>query len=76
MKIRKLRDKLKNKKFLESKYDQLTKEAEDMNHFREFECSSFFRGYERAEYNRRKYNKEMTRLTRQINFIKKLLKIQ
>ena len=76
MKIKKLRQKLKQKKFLEDRYDKLTQEAEDMNHFEDFKCSSFFVGYERAEYNQIKHDNKMKRITRQIDFIKRLLNIE
>ena len=76
MRIGKLRRKLKEKKFLEKQYDRLTNKAHEMNDFERFECSTFFRGFERAEYNQRKYNKTMKRLTRQIDFIKRLLNIE
>jgi hypothetical protein len=75
MKIGKLRKKLKEKKFLEKKYDELTKKAHHWNSFLKFECSTFLRGYERAERNQRIYNKEIKKLRRQINFIKALMQI-
>jgi len=76
MRIAKLRKRLKEKKFLEKQYNRLTQEASEMDDFRRFECSTFFRGYERAEYNQRKYDKTMKQLTRQIDFIKRLLNIE
>jgi len=76
MRIGKLRNKLRDKKYLEKRYDKLTEKTSEMDDFRRFECSTFFRGYERAEYNQRKYNKVMKKLTRQINFIKRLLNIE
>lgn len=73
MRIGKLRKKLKNKKFVESLYDRLTSESHELNHFETFECSDFFRGEHRAEYNRRIYVKSKKRLDRQISFVKRLL---
>ena len=75
MKIGKLRKKLKDKKFLEKKYDELTEQSQSWNTFLKFDCSSFFRGSERAERNQRLYNKEMPKIRRRIKFIKSLLKI-
>lgn len=75
MKIGKLRKKLKEKKFLEKKYDELTEKARSWNTFLKFDCSTFFRGYERAERNKRLYDKEIKKIRRQINFIKTLMGI-
>ncbi len=73
MKIRKLRIKLNDVCFLNQKYNELTKKAESWNMFLKFECSDFFNGKERAEYNRQIYYKEIEKIRRQINFIKKLI---
>lgn len=75
MKISKLRNKLKDKKFLEAKYDELTQKSYEWNTFYKFECSSFFKGCERAERNRRLYENENKKIVRRINFIKSLLGI-
>ena len=76
MKLRKLRKKLENKKWLEKKYERLCSKAQTWHDFKEYHCEYFFVGSEKAEYNRRKYDKNMHRIERQINFIKSLLKIK
>lgn len=73
MRIRKLRKRLKDRKFLEKMYNKLTIESDNLNRFRMFECDSLFTGYERAEYNRIIYDKKNKKLSRQIRFIKRLL---
>lgn len=75
MKIKKLRKKLQDKKWLEKKYERLADEAQSWDSFRQFKCNNFFVGYEKAEFNLRKYNKNIKRVERQIDFIKTLLKI-
>ena len=75
MKIKKLRKKLKSKKFLEKKYDRLTRESQHWHHFLEFECHDFFVGYDRKRYNLRIYTKNIKRVERQIEFIESLLRV-
>jgi len=75
MKIKRLRKKLKDKKFLEKKYNRLTEEAEHWHHFLTFECHEFFVGEEREKYNSRVHEKNMKRVNRQIEFIESLLGI-
>jgi hypothetical protein len=73
MKIRKLRKKLSNKKWLQGKYAQLTSASEEWHTFKDFKCNSFFVGYEKSQYNQMLYDKAMNKIRRQISFIRSLL---
>jgi hypothetical protein len=73
MKIAKLRRKLKDRKWLNRKYLELLDESERLNRFFDFECSSFFKGDKKAEYNRQIYYKKHRQNDRQIEFIESLL---
>lgn len=72
--ISRLRKKLKNRRWLENKLDELYEETNKCANFRTFDCSDFFRGYRLAERNTKKYEIWSDRLDRQIAFIEKCIK--
>ena len=68
----KLRNKLKNKKYVNKLYKKYCEEYEELETFYTFECSSFFRGYYLAELNREKYYRRQYRLDKHLEFLNKL----
>lgn len=76
MKIKKIRKKLSNEKWLQSKYKELLNEDRELNHFYQFDCSSFFRGEATAEYNLKLYHKRVKNNNRRLKFVEKLLNIK
>ena len=71
--IRKIRRRIKDKKWLDRKLNSLMNEMSEWNTFYQFECSSFFRGRVVADYNIKKWEKGAAKTERQILFVTKLL---
>ena len=72
MKIRKLRRKLRNEKWLFRMMKHYANRLEDWENFKRFSCESFFVGYAKAEVNRSIYHKKTPRLERHYKFLKTL----
>jgi hypothetical protein len=72
-KIKILRAKLKDKKWVESRVKDLLRDSRQMNTFRQFECSDFFRGYQNASRNRKWANKREAQINRQLSFLESFL---
>ncbi len=73
-KIKILRAKLKNKKWVESKIKELLRYSRELNTFRQFECSDFFRGYQNASRNRKWADRREAQINRQLSFLESFLK--
>ena len=73
MKVKIIRRKLKDKKWIMKRYGQVLQATNKMNTFKQFECDPFFRGTELASVNLKVYEKEMFRLKRKIIFLEKFL---
>jgi hypothetical protein len=73
MKVKLIRKKLKDKKWVLRRYAQVLQETNRMNTFKQFDCDPFFRGPELASANLKVYKKTMFRLRRKINFLQKFL---
>lgn len=73
-KIKILRKYLKDPKWLINKYLTILREEKELNHFETFECSSFFKGYDLAEHNRKVLSIRRKRYYRQLKFIKESIK--
>ena len=73
MKVKIIRKKLKDKKWVLNRYSQVLQATNKMNTFKQFECDPFFRGTELASVNLKVYEKEMFRLKRKIIFLEKFL---
>jgi hypothetical protein len=73
MKVKVIRKKLKNKKWVLKRYSQVLQETNKMNTFKQFDCDPFFRGSELASSNMKVYEKEMFKLRRKIKFLEKFL---
>jgi len=73
MKIKKLRQKLKNPKWVKRKYEDLLYEEERWNRFWQFECNWSFNSYAKREYSKKKYYANMPRVERQLKFIGSIL---
>ena len=69
MKYAKLRNKIKDKRWVKKMLDKLYAESEDIDKFERFECSNFFRGEISAERNRKFYKKWSKQNIRHINFL-------
>lgn len=72
-KIRILRKKLKDKKWIKSEVKILLLHSRNMNDFRRFECSTFFRGYQNASRNIKWANKREKQINRQLKFLESFL---
>jgi hypothetical protein len=73
MKVKLIRKKLKDKKWVLRRYAQVLQETNRMNTFKEFDCDPFFRGEELASSNLKVYEKTMFRLKRKITFLQNYL---
>lgn len=73
MKVKLIRKKLKDKKWVLRRYAQVLQETNRMNTFKQFDCDPFFRGSELASVNLKVYEKNMFRLKRKITFLLKFL---
>ena len=73
MKVKLIRKKLKDKKWVLRRYAQVLQETNRMNTFKQFDCDPFFRGDQMAAHNIETYEKAMFRLKRKIDFLKKYL---
>ena len=73
MKVKIIRKKLKDKKWVLNRYSQVLQATNKMNTFKQFDCDPFFRGDELASANLKVYEKEMFRLKRKITFLLKFL---
>lgn len=71
--IRIMRRRISNKKWLTKRLNQLLDESHHWHTFEKFECSTFFKGYEKAAHNLKLYQKGSRRTSRQIKFIQSLL---
>lgn len=60
-KIRKAREKIKEKRYINRRINKLKERLTNWRRFEQFECSSFFRGREVAELNQKIYDKYQTR---------------
>ena len=73
MKIKKLRKKLKNKKWVESELKGWCNNHSYWMDFHTWKCNSFFVGDALAELNQREYEENINRANRHITFLKKIL---
>ena len=73
MKVKLIRKKLKDKKWVLRRYAQVLQETNRMNTFKQFDCDPFFRGEELASSNLKVYEKTMFRLKRKITFLQNYL---
>lgn len=71
-KIKILRKKLKNKKWVQNKINTLLEATNGLQTFYQFECSEFFRGAMLAQRNLTWYYKRERKLRRQILFLESL----
>lgn len=71
-KIKILKEKLKNKNWVNNKIQELLTFSNQLNTFKMFECSDFFRGYTVASRNRKWANKRELQINRQIVFLESL----
>ncbi len=74
MKVRRIRRKLSDKKWLRWRLGELMKESEKINRFGTFQCNSFFVGSTVARHNEKIWAADMHRNERKIKFIQSLLK--
>ena len=61
-KIKKLRKIISKQGYYEKRLEQISDLLEYWHHFHTFKCDSFIVGYEKAEYNMRKYKANALRL--------------
>jgi len=61
-KIKKLRKIISKQGYYEKRLEQISDLLAYWHHFHTFKCDSFFVGYEKAEYNMRKYKANSLRL--------------
>ena len=61
-KFKKLRKVISKQGYYEKRLEQISDLLAYWNHFHTFKCDSFFVGYEKAEYNMRKYKANSLRL--------------
>lgn len=73
MKVKKIRKKIQDIAWLKKKLDYLTEKAHEWHTFKTFDCSEFFRGTVRANYNLKIYEKEYGKVLRHIAFVEKLI---
>lgn len=66
--IRKLRNKILSDGYYEKRWDKLSQQCRYWDSFNTFECSSFFRGEERARFNQYLYDKTAPRLNRKSDY--------
>lgn len=71
MTIKKLRKKIKNKRWVEKQLNRLYNVSESLHNFEIFECSDFFSGKTLAERNRKIYQRNYKTNIRHINFLEK-----
>jgi len=71
MNIKYIRNKIRDKKWLNKKLRELYKQLKDLHTYETFECTEFFVGKFLAERNRRYYNSRYKKLIKQINFLKR-----
>lgn len=74
-KITIMRNKIKDINYLTSKYYELLREYESIKTFETFECSDFFRGYEKAKHNKKVLKIMRNKCNRQYKFICNQIKI-
>jgi len=67
----KLRNKIRDKKWVRRKLIALYQESRDIVHFETFECSDFFRGKTLAEHNRKILKKWKNQNERHIRFMER-----
>ena len=73
MKVKLIRKRLKDKKWVLRRYSQVLQETKRMNTFKQFDCDPFFRGPELASANLKLYEKRMFKLRRKISFLQNYL---
>lgn len=73
-KIKYLRKKLKDKIWVKNRIKLLLNFSKEMNYYRMFDCSDFFRGYQLAKRNRIWADKREKQINRQLHFLEHLLK--
>ena len=73
-KTRKLRLKYKDKKWLKEQLKHQYWELKRLNTFKTFDCSSFFRGYDLAEINRKEYDRRYQKCMWKINYYNECIK--
>lgn len=71
MNIKKIRKKVKNKKWVNSKLKELYKKLKKIHTFKVFECDEFFVGSYLAKSNNAYYRKEYKRTLKHIKFLKR-----
>ena len=71
--IKKMKKLLNDKKWLKEKYKKLIDEIDDWETFKKFECCTFFKSYEKVEYNLEIYEKGIRKTRNRLNFIKSFL---
>ena len=60
--IKRLRNLISKEGYYDKRIKRISDLLEYWNNFRDFECDSFFVGYEKAEYNLRRYTDNALRL--------------
>lgn len=73
-KIKYLRKKLKDNVWVKDRIKLLLHFSNKMNHYRMFDCSDFFRGYQLAKRNRIWADKREKQINRQLLFLEGLFK--
>lgn len=70
--IRKMKKLLSDKKWLNKKYKHLIDASDSWNYFQKFQCEPSFRGYRKAAYNQKIYDKKIFKIKKQLDFLEKL----
>jgi pyruvate/2-oxoacid:ferredoxin oxidoreductase beta subunit len=70
-----MRKNVNNTEWLLTRYKQFLEDEKDNKHFKDFECSKFFKGDTMAKHNTIIYERRKERINRQRKFIEKRIKV-
>tara|TARA_R110000851_G_scaffold67718_4_gene152823 strand:- start:931 stop:1173 length:243 start_codon:yes stop_codon:yes gene_type:complete len=69
--FKKIRSNLADKQFLKLEIEHLERQLNNWRTFQQFECSSFFRGYELAKRNQKRYTQGHKKTIARLKYIDK-----
>ena len=73
-KVKIMKRKLKDKKWLRWKLEELIDFSEWLHNFKDFKCNAAFVGKVKADHNREWYHKRHAKNIKRISFIRRMLK--